>query len=144
MVEEPGSAGEQTPEAETAALKGRIVELEQAVAGKETEIASLVQAKQETETKLAVANDTLSKAVSSYKSLVVSSNPEVVEELISGDTVESIVDSLSRAKAFVTKVRLGVQNEISRAKVPAGAPERSSPDLSALSPHEKIQYGIKK
>lgn len=148
MVEEPGSeietGGEKTPEEELLTLKARVSELEVVVAGKDKEIAGLKQTGLETEKRLTVANDSLSKAVGSYKTAVVRSNPEVVEELINGDTIASIDDSLSRAKDLVSKVRLGVQNEISLAKVPAGAPERTSPDLSALSPREKIQYGIGK
>ena len=45
-------------------------------------------------------------------------------------------------KALVTKVKQGLEIEISLARVPAGAPERTLPDLSALSPREKIQYAI--
>ena len=67
---------------------------------------------------------------------------EIIEELVTGETVEPIDVSLSRAKELVSKVRLGVQNEISLAKVPAGAPERTSPDLSTLSPREKIQFAM--
>ena len=89
-------------------------------------------------------NDSLSKAVASYKAVVARANPEVIEELITGDTISSIDDSLYRAKELVSKVRRGVESEISLAKVPAGAPERTSPDLSALSPREKIQYAMGK
>ena len=145
MVEASGSestpGNEKLPEEELSALKTRVSELEQAVAGKENEIAGLKQAGQESEKKL---NESLSKAVSSYRALVVRSNPEILDELVSGDTIESIDESLSRAKDLVTRVRLGVQNEILKTKVPAGAPERTPPDLSALSPREKIQYGIGK
>ena len=77
-----------------------------------------------------------------YKSMVVQANPEIVEELINGDTVESINDSLEKAKVLVNKVRQGIETEVSLAKVPAGAPERTSPDLSTLSAREKIQYAI--
>jgi len=98
----------------------------------------------EAEEKIAATDDSLAEAVASYKAMVVQSNPEVIEELISGDTVESINESLVKAKALVSKVRQGVEAEIALARVPAGAPERTSPDLSALSPREKIQYAIGK
>ncbi len=94
------------------------------------------------EKRLTAANDSLSKAVAGYKAVVVRANPEVIEELITGDSIETINDSLSRAKELVGKVRRGVESEISLAKVPAGAPERTSPDLSSLSPREKIQYAM--
>ncbi len=146
MVEEPGTespaGGEKMPEVELLALKARVVELEQSVAGKEDEITGLKQTGQEMRNSLTAVNDLLSKAVASYKAVVVRANPEVIEELISGDSIASIDDSLSMAKELVGKVRRGVESEISLARVPAGAPERTSPDLSALSPREKIQYAI--
>ena len=146
MVEESGSespsGGESPTEGELENAKSRITELEQMVAGKEAEITRLKQTGQEMEKRLATLGNSLSEAVASYKTVVVRANPEVIEELIVGDTIASINDSLSRAKELVGKVRRGVESEISLAKVPAGAPERTSPDFSALSPREKIQYAM--
>ena len=106
----------------------RIIELEQVMTTKDGEIATQKQS--------------LGEAVASYKAMVIQSNPEVIKELIGGDTIESINESLEQAKTLVSRVRQGLEAEISLAKVPAGAPERTSPDLSALSPREKIQYAI--
>ena len=119
-----------------------LIELEQAVAGKDNEIATLKQSKDELEERLTTISDSLAKAVTNYKATVIQANPEVVEELITGDTIESINESLGQAKTLVSKVRQGLEVEISMTRVPAGAPERTSPDLSALSPREKIQYAI--
>ena len=149
-TEEP-EAGEEAGELESqasqkaeelAVANARIVELEQVVTGKDSQIASLQQTKDELEDRLAVLSNSLAEAVAGYKSMVVQANPEIVEELISGDTVESINDSLEKAKALVSKVRRRIETEVSLAKVPAGAPERTSPDLSTLSAREKIQYAI--
>jgi len=120
----------------------RLIELEQVVASKESEIASLKQAKDELEAKLTTIGNSLAEAVASYKAVVVQANPEVITELIGGDTIGSINESLAKAKTLVSKVRQGLEAEISLARVPAGAPERTSPDFSALSPREKIQYAI--
>ncbi len=121
---------------------GRLIELEQVVAGKDSQITALKQFEAELEQRLTSLNNALAEAVASYKAVVVQSNPEVIDELISGDTIESISESLSRAKALVSKVKQGLETEISLARIPAGAPERRLPDLSALSPREKIQYAI--
>lgn len=148
-----GSAGKSIAELESlvaqkdeelARTNGRLAELEQALAGKETEITDLKQSRDELEVRLSTLNNSLAEAVASYKAMVVQSNPEVIEELVTGDTIESINESLDRAKELISKVRQGVESEISLAKVPAGAPERTLPDLSSLSPREKIQYGIGK
>jgi chromosome segregation ATPase len=127
---------------ELANANARLEELEEAIAGRDGEIASLKQDKDEVEDRLSTLNSLLAEAVASYKAMVVQANPEVIEDLISGDTIESVNESLDRAKALVSKVKQGVEAEISLAKVPAGAPERTPPDLSALSPREKIQYAI--
>jgi len=40
------------------------------------------------------------------------------------------------------KVRSRIEAEFKALNVPAGAPERSGPDLSTLSPREKIKLGL--
>ena len=120
----------------------RIVELEQAVAGRDSEIATLKQSKAESDEKLTTIGNSMTEAVASYKALVVQANPGVPEELITGDSIEAIDQSLGNARSLVFKVKQGLEIEASKIKVPAGAPERTPPDLSALSPREKIQYAI--
>jgi len=127
---------------ELASRDTRISELEQAVAGLESEIAALKQAVAESDDNLNKLNESLNQAVASYKALVIQSNPDVPEELVTGDSIEAIADSLASAKELVTKIRKGMEAEISLVRVPIGAPERTAPDLSALSPREKIQYAI--
>ncbi len=127
---------------ELARANARLIELEQAITSKDSDIVSLKQSKAELEERLTNLDNSLAGSIASYKAMVVQANPEAIEELINGDTIEAINESISKAKALVSKVRQGLETEISLAKVPAGAPERTSPDLSALSPREKIQYAI--
>ena len=127
---------------ELVTARARVNEVEQVVAGKDSEIAALTQSRNELEERLTRLSGLLAEAVSRYRAMVIEANPEVVAELVSGDSIESINESLSQAKALVSKVRQGVEAEISLARVPAGAPERTSPDLSTLSPREKIKYAI--
>jgi chromosome segregation ATPase len=127
---------------ELARAKARIAELDEVVLEKDGEIASLKQSFTELEEKLTVTNDSLTEAVASYKNTVIRNNPDIVEELIGGDTIESVNESLEKARSLIGRVRQGLETEIASARVPAGAPERRPPDLSALSPREKIQYGI--
>lgn len=126
-----------------------IIELENLLAQKDSElglitgrIAELERSLEEANKKLADTNNSLSRAVASYRSMVVRSSPLVMEELISGDSIEDIDASLEKAKAMVARVRQGMVEEAGRLKVPAGAPQRTSIDLSALSPREKIQFAI--
>ncbi len=127
---------------ELAQANARLCELEQAVADKDSEIAILKEAEAKLEGRLATVSASLAEAIASYKAMVVQANPEVLEELISGDTIEAISESLDKAKALVSKVRQGLETEISLARVPAGAPERTVLNFSTLSPREKIQQAI--
>ena len=135
----------QEKEAVTGELESRdatIAELEQAVASKDSEIATLKQVITESEQKLGEISNTLAEAIASYKSLVVAANPGVLAELITGDTIEAINESLESARAIIDRVKQEMEEEASRTKVPAGAPQRTPLDLSVLSPREKIQYAI--
>lgn len=127
---------------ELASRDTRISELEQGTASLEGEIDTLKQAVTESTDNLGKLNESLKQAVTSYKVLVIQSNPDVPEELVTGDSFEAITDSLASAKELIGKIRKGMEAEISLVRVPAGAPERTPPDLSALSPREKIQYAI--
>lgn len=129
-------------EQELASRDTRISELGQATANLENEIATLKQAVAEADDSLHKLGESFKQAVASYKVLVVQSNPDVPEELVTGDTIEAITDSLTSANELVSKIRKSMETEISLARVPAGAPERTPPDLSALSSREKIQYAV--
>jgi len=120
----------------------RITEVETAVSEKDSEIATLKQTVVDDNQKFEALNESLSQAVTAYKTVVVKANPGVVEELITGNTITEINQSLEDAKTLISKVRGGIEQEIASGKVPAGAPQRTPPDLSALSPREKIQYAI--
>ena len=120
----------------------RITELEMVDSEKDSEIATLKQTVVDDNQKLEALNEDLSQAVASYKTLVVKANPGVIEELITGNTITEVSQSLENARNLISKVRGGIEQEIASGRVPAGAPQRTAPDLSALSPREKIQYAI--
>jgi len=122
----------------------RVSELEQAVASKDSDIITLKQTMAELEEKLGSVNKSLNQTVLSYKALAIRSNPGVLEELITGDTIKAIDESLEKAKTLIGRVREELETEMAAVKVPAGAPQRTPLDLSALSPREKIQYAIKR
>jgi len=123
-------------------VRSRVIELEALVAQKEEELAKANASVSELELVVAERDEKLTQSVSSYKALVVKANPEVLEEMITGDSIDDINASLEKAKSIVGRVRQGLEAEMASAKVPAGAPERTPTDLSALSPREKIQYAI--
>lgn len=123
-------------------LEGLVAQKDEELTKANTHITELEQAVAGSDEKLTTIQNSLAEAVASYKAKVVEANPEVLEELITGDSIECINESLRKAKTLVSRVRQGLEVEISGAKIPAGAPPRTPPDLSALSPREKIQYAI--
>jgi chromosome segregation ATPase len=127
---------------ELARANARVTELEEVVSGRDSDIAVLEQSINELEEKLTTANDSLTEAVSSYRNMIVQTNPDILEELIIGDTIESLNGSLEKARSLIGRVKQGLESEIAMSRVPPGAADRRPPDLSALSPREKIQYAI--
>ncbi len=123
-----------------ASKNARITELEQALAGKDEQITALTQSAAELEQKLAEQEESLAQAISSYRALAVKYNPGVPEEQVTGDSIEEIDASLASAQALINRVRQELEAEIAAARIPAGAPQRTPADLSALSPRDKIQY----
>lgn len=120
----------------------KAAQFEQAIAEKENEIAVLRKSDGELKEKLSAVSKALNEAVAGYKNRVLELNPEIAEELISGETVEAVNVSLEKAINLVGRVKKSVEKEISNIRVPAGAPGRRASDLSGLSPREKIQYAI--
>ncbi len=129
-------------EAEITELQSKLGRLEAGLAGRDGEIASLKQAQAAASARLKETGDDLSRAVAGYRALVLQANPGVIGEMVSGESIDEIDRSLHKAKELVSRVKQGLESEIKLVRVPAGAPERTPPDLSGLSSREKIHYGI--
>jgi chromosome segregation ATPase len=146
--QEPNSGGEELEgliaekDEALAAKDQRIAELEQALAGKDEQVAALTQSAAELEQRLAELLESLAQAISSYRALAVKYNPSLPEEQIVGDSIEEVNASLASAQALINRVRQELEAEMAAARIPAGAPQRTPADLSALSPRDKIQYAI--
>ncbi len=136
---------EQGNESLTRELESRdatIIRLEQALATKDSEITALKQSLDDAEQTLDELGKALPQAVAAYKELVVQANPGILTELITGDSIEKVNESLKNARALMERVRQEMEAEAAKTRVPAGAPQRAPLDLSSLSAREKIQYAI--
>lgn len=126
-------------------LKSReatVLKLELALTGKDGEVAALRQSFDEAKRQLDEIGQALPRAVAAYKTLVVQANPGVLAELVDGDSIEAVNESLKNARLLVGRVRQDMEAEASQTRVPAGAPPRALPDLAGLSSREKIKYAI--
>ena len=125
-------------------LESALGGLEQTIGERDSEIFTLKQGTVESVEKVTSLQESLNLAVSAYKTAVAQANPAAPGELITGDTIEAVDQSLESAKSLVSTVRASIEAEIASGKVPAGAPPRTPPDLESLSPREKINYAITK
>ena len=119
-----------------------IARLEQTLDGKESEITDLNQSLHEAKQALDELSKALPQAVAAYKEVILQANPGVLAELITGDNIEEVNESLKNARTLMERVRQEIDEEVSKTRIPAGAPRRAPLDLSALTPREKIKYAI--
>jgi hypothetical protein len=77
-----------------------------------------------------------------YRDLVVRTEPALPADLIAGGDVDAIDASVTAAREIVGRVRTHIETQAQAGRVPAGAPPRSAPDLSALTPEQKIRHGL--
>ena len=116
-------------------LREELEQLKGELTAKDTELKTLGET-------TSTLGDSLTQAMTAYKGLVIQASPGLTPELITGETVDEVNASLEKAKGVIEAVRKSLEGERVGAKVPAGAPPRTPPDLSSLSPIEKIKHAI--
>jgi hypothetical protein len=84
----------------------------------------------------------LKEAVAKYRVTLEKDNPEILPELLRGETVEELNGSLEKARALTDKVKKGLEEKAKEIHIPAGAPERAPLDVDSLSSTEKIKEGL--
>ena len=84
----------------------------------------------------------LKAAAGKYRDALLASQPEVPPDLVGGETVEEVDQQLEAALRMVAQLRGHLESQAQALRVPTGAPARRAPDLSALSPAEKIVHGL--
>jgi len=127
---------------ELAGKDAQISQLQQQVTDQDDEVASRQQQVTELEAALAAVREDLGQAVISYRELIIETSTGAVAALINGDTIPEIRESWDRAVNLISQVRTELEEEVAKTRVPAGAPQRTPPDLSTLSSREKISYAI--
>jgi len=120
----------------------RIMQLEEALSGTNSEVAGLKQELEQARRMTEELGQAYPAAVNAYRELAVSSNPGVPADLVAGDTIDEVNDSLKSSLSLMERVRQEMEAEASKTRVPAGAPQRVPQDLSGMSPREKIRYAI--
>lgn len=123
-------------------LEAAVRTLEQELVKKEEVIGTQEKALEESFNEIQGAKAAYAYAVEDFRELAASANPLIPREALTGTTTEEIKASLKRAGDLVAKIQQQVQEQARQTQVPAGAPGRTTPDLSALSTRDKITYGL--
>jgi len=123
--------------------------LEEAMAEKDAKLAeleaALSEAKQGSEasaTELASVKEARDQAVSKYLGMAKASNPQVPQDIISGETIAEIDASVEKGKGLVASVKKTLESETAAAKVPAGAPTRGE-TTEGMSNKDMIAAGLR-
>ena len=134
-------------EAQQAEIEGLRQQLQQ----RDTELAQAQRASATAQQAAAKAVDdaaairrSLEAASGSVRRLLLAAAPEVPEELVQGSTPEDVERSYGRALAMVERIKAKLEAQNQAGRLPAGAPLRRAPDLSALSPQEKIALALQR
>ena len=144
-IEEASAEGverQDEPEAAESPHDARLDALTAALSERDARISELESAVQSRVEEVEAVNARLAQAVELYRASLLASEPDVPEDMVQGATVEAVQESLERARQMVAQVRGRLEAQASTERTPLGAPARSSPDLSALSPQEKILMGL--
>jgi len=120
---------------EQSQLSASLGEAQAQVAARDEELAGL---RQEAE----ALQVNLKTAAIKYRDVLLAGRPDVPPDLVSGETVEEVDQQLEAALRMVAQLRSHLESQAQALRVPTGAPARRAADLSALSPGEKIAYGL--
>ena len=126
----------------TMPLQERVIALEAEVSVKTQDIEAMKGQLAEASINFEGAKAAYAYAVEDFKKLASASNPLIPPEVIFGTTVEEVKASLARTNKLVANVQESLLKQAAAASVPAGAPARTGPDVSAMSTTEKINFGL--
>jgi ABC-type transporter Mla subunit MlaD len=126
----------------TAELQGKVTNLEAEVSTKTQDIEALKGQLSEVSTNFEGAKAAYAYAVEDFKKLASASNPLIPPEVIFGTTVEEVKASLARTNKLVANVQESLAKQAVASVVPAGAPQRTGPNVEGMSTKEKINLGL--
>ena len=127
---------------ELVTLKKEKETLTGSLSSKDAEMAVLRQDITGLKSQVTSITESLNQAVTGYRTLAARAYPEAPAELIVGETIEAINEAVKIAGIVVNKVREKIETSRAQVKVPPGAPGRTPPDFSSLTPRDKIRQGI--
>ncbi len=117
--------------------QGRIGQLEEEVATLRRELEAVRE-------EARGLRDKLREAVARYREARLAAAPHVPGEMVTGETLEEVEERFRQAERIVSELRRQWDEEAQALRLPLGSPPRRPPDLSGLSPLEKIRRGLQR
>jgi septal ring factor EnvC (AmiA/AmiB activator) len=101
----------------------------------------------ETREALTAARTAVREAAARYRAAVLAAAPDIPQDLVpEAEDIAEIDRCVESARRVVGRVREKLEEATAEAartlRVPAGAPARRAPDVSSLSPEDKIRLGL--
>jgi chromosome segregation ATPase len=138
-------------EARAATAKAQLAEAKEARAATESQLAEVASAREAAEDELSrlrsdveEVHTRLSEAAVKYRAAKLAGAPDVPADMVpASESLAEIDEGFEAAQRVVGQLRERMTEERQTARVPVGSPARRAPDLSALSPSEKIKLGLR-
>jgi hypothetical protein len=143
-ITETAEAAAKGPTEADQALADRLDQAKTALTAREADLSAAKKALEAHVAEIAALKSGNAETVGAYRRLAISSNPIFTGELITGSTIAEVDASMQRVNGLAEGIKSRLQAELQNTVIPAGAPERSGPDTSGMSPREKIKHGLKK
>jgi hypothetical protein len=86
----------------------------------------------------------LGKALCGYRTVLIKENPDILPDLIEGESIEALDLSLTAAREITEKIKTRLEAQQAAERIPGGAPVRTPLDMETLSSHEKIIQGLER
>jgi predicted nuclease with TOPRIM domain len=129
-------------EARAAHLDETLAEAKAELASRDAELAALSDEVAAARAEAEELRGGLRSAAEKYRQAVLASRAEVPPDLVGGETVEEVDRQLEAALRMVAQLKSHLESQAQAQRVPTGAPARRTPDTAALTPTEKISYGL--
>lgn len=131
-------------EARDATRAAEVAELQRHLAAKEDALATQAVELEDLRAAAGEAEQAVRQAVERVRQSILEREPDLPQDLITGETVADLDAAVEQARRTVAQVRQHLEQQAQSLRVPAGAPVRGARDTSAMSAGEKIRAGLKR
>jgi hypothetical protein len=109
-----------------------------------SELEALTQNQTVLNQRLAKLENDLSRAVSGYRLMLIKEYPDILPELIGGESIAGLDQSLETAQKLTARIKEQIAAKAAAERIPGGAPVRTPPDVESLDSHGKIILGLER